>query len=107
VETSTTPSSSLFIPVSRLTDRLFQLVGGIGLLLMGMVLLTGGLKSFAGAALRRALVRFTGTPLKAFFSEALVTALVQSSSAMTMPVIGFVSAGRLTFPQALGVAQRS
>lgn len=86
-----------------LTDRVFQLLGGIGLFLMGMVLLTDGLKSFAGAALRRALVRFTGTPLKAFFSGALVTALVQSSSAMTVTVIGFVSAGMLTFPQALGV----
>lgn len=84
-------------------DVVFKLLGGIGLFLLGMVLLTDGLKSFAGAALRRALVRFTGTPLKAFASGALVTALVQSSSAMTVTVIGFVSAGLLTFPQALGV----
>lgn len=82
---------------------LFKLAGGIGLFLMGMVLLTDGLKAFAGDALRRALVRFTGTPAKAFLSGALVTALVQSSSATTVTVIGFVSAGLLTFPQAVGV----
>jgi phosphate:Na+ symporter len=85
------------------TSILFQLTGGIGLFLLGMVLLTDGLKAFAGEALRRALVRFTGTPWKAFGSGALVTALVQSSSATTVTVIGFVSAGLLTFPQALGV----
>lgn len=86
-----------------MTALIFKLAGGIGLFLMGMVLLTDGLKSFAGEALRRALVRFTGTPLKAFGSGALVTATVQSSSATTVTVIGFVSAGLLTFPQAVGV----
>ncbi|MBX3747295.1 MAG: Na/Pi cotransporter family protein [Verrucomicrobiae bacterium] len=86
-----------------MTSMVFQLVGGIGLFLMGMVLLTDGLKAFAGESLRVALVRFTGTPLKAFGSGALATALVQSSSATTVTVIGFVSAGLLTFPQAVGV----
>jgi phosphate:Na+ symporter len=81
----------------------FKLLGGIGLFLLGMVLLTDGLKAFAADALRRWLVRFTGTPFKAFSSGALVTAMVQSSSATTVTVIGFVSAGLLTFPQAVGV----
>lgn len=82
---------------------LFKLVGGIGLFLLGMVLFTDGLKAFAGQTLRRELVRFTGRPLKAFVSGALATALVQSSSATTITVIGFVSAGLLTIPQAVGV----
>ncbi len=86
-----------------MTELIFKLSGGIGLFLLGMVLLTDGLKAFAGEALRQALVRFTGTPLKAFGSGALVTLLVQSSSATTVTVIGFVSAGLLTFPQAIGV----
>lgn len=86
-----------------MTAMIFQLMGGIGLFLMGMVLLTDGLKSLAGEALRRALVRFTGTPYKAFASGALVTLMVQSSSATTVTLIGFVSAGLLTFPQAIGV----
>ncbi|MCL4800311.1 MAG: Na/Pi symporter [Burkholderiales bacterium] len=81
----------------------FQLLGGIGLFLMGMVLLTDGLKAYAGEALREALVRFTGTPYKAFVSGALVTLMVQSSSATTVTLIGFVSAGLLAFPQAMGV----
>jgi len=85
------------------TALLFKLVGGIGLFLMGMVLLTDGLKSFAGDSLRRALVRFTGRPSKAFAAGAVATSLVQSSSATTVAVIGFVSAGLLTFPQAVGV----
>lgn len=70
---------------------------------MGMVLLTDGLKAFAGEALRTSLIRFTGTPLKAFGSGALVTAAIQSSSATTVIVIGFVSAGLLTFSQTIGV----
>lgn len=81
----------------------FQLAGGLGLFLLGMALLTEGLRLLAGESLRRALVSFTGTPWKAFGSGALVTLLVQSSSATTVTVIGFVSAGLLTFPQALGV----
>jgi phosphate:Na+ symporter len=86
-----------------MTEMIFKLVGGIGLFLMGMVLLTDGLKAFAGDALRTWLVRFTGTPFKAFGSGTLVTLMVQSSSATTVTVIGFVSAGLLTFPQAVGV----
>jgi phosphate:Na+ symporter len=86
-----------------MTALTFKLLGGIGLFLLGMVLLTDGIKAFAGDALRRALVRFTGTPLKAFGSGALTTLAVQSSSATTITVIGFVSAGLIGFPQALGV----
>jgi phosphate:Na+ symporter len=84
-------------------DAAFKLLGGIGLFLLGMVLLTDGLKAYAGNSLRGALMRFTGTPLKAFGSGAMVTLLIQSSSATTVSVIGFVSAGLLTFPQAIGV----
>lgn len=81
----------------------FQLLGGIGLFLMGMTLLTDGLTAFAGDSLRRALLRFTGTPVKAFASGTLVTLLLQSSAATTITLIGFVSAGLVSFPQALGV----
>lgn len=68
-----------------------------------MTLLTDGLKTFAGDGLRQALVQFTGGPLKAFASGAQVTAMVQSSSATTVTIIGFVSASLLTFPQAVSV----
>jgi phosphate:Na+ symporter len=82
---------------------IITLLGGIGLFLLGMSLLTEGLKHLAGEALRRTLVTFTGKPFKAFASGALVTLMIQSSSATTLMVIGFVSAGILAFPQAVGV----
>jgi len=84
-------------------ETLFTFVGGIGLFLLGMNLLTDGLRGFAADWLRDRLMRFTGTPLKAFLSGAVATVMVQSSSATTVMVIGFVSAGLLTFPQALGI----
>lgn len=80
-----------------------NLLGGIGLFLLGMILLTDGLKAVAGEALRRVLSRFVRGPFSAIFSGAAVTILVQSSSATTLATIGFVSAGLLTFPQAVGV----
>jgi phosphate:Na+ symporter len=86
-----------------MTTMIFELLGGVGLFLLGMTLLTDGLRAFAGSALRDALVRFTGTPAKAFSSGVLVTLAVQSSSATTVTLIGFVSAGLITFPQAIGV----
>jgi phosphate:Na+ symporter len=80
-----------------------QTLGGIGLFLVGMVLATDGLKSAAGDALRRVLLRFTGGRIKALLSGAVATALVQSSSATTVATIGFVGAGLLTFKQSIGV----
>lgn len=85
-----------------MSSILFPFLGGLGLFLIGMKLLSDGLVAFAGSALRRALMRFTGTPFKAFVSGTLATALVQSSSATTVTIIGFVSAGLLTFTQAIG-----
>ena len=82
---------------------LLRLSGGIGLFLLGLVLLTDGLKAWAGESLRRVLLRFTGTPGRAFLSGFVITALVQSSSATTVALIGFVSAGLIAFPQAVGV----
>lgn len=84
-------------------EVIFPFVGGIGLFLLGMMLLSDGLVAFAGGNLKRALVRFTGTPYKAFVSGALATVMVQSSSATAVTLIGFVSAGLITFSQAIGV----
>jgi len=84
-------------------EILFGIFGGIGLFVLGMTLMTDGLKDFAGDYLRVALLKFTSTPLKGFFSGAFATAIVQSSSATTVMVISFVSAGLMSFSQALGV----
>jgi phosphate:Na+ symporter len=82
---------------------LSEILGGIGLFLLGMVLLTEGLKAVAGDSLRVVLSRFTGGPGRAFATGLGLTCLVQSSSATVLATIGFVSAGLLTFPQAVGV----
>lgn len=80
-----------------------QILGGVGLFLVGMILLSDGLKHAAGDALRRILAQFTGGRMKSLLSGVAVTTIVQSSSATTLTTIGFVSAGLLTFPQAVGV----
>lgn len=78
-------------------------MGGIGLFLLGMSIMTDGLKALAGPSLRTALGKAAATPLRGAFWGAIVTLLVQSSSAVTMTTIGLVSAGLLTFPQGLGL----
>ena len=72
------------------------LAGGVGLFLLGMSLMTDGLKLSAGIALKRILARSTETRLRGLGSGILVTALVQSSSAVTVAAIGFVNAGLLS-----------
>ncbi len=78
-------------------------LGGIGLFLLGMTVMTDGLKALAGSSLRTVLGKAAATPLSGAFWGAIGTLLVQSSSAVTMTTIGLVSAGLLTFPQGLGL----
>lgn len=82
---------------------LVAIAGGLGLFLLGMILLTDGLKALGGHALQHILKKFIAGPVSGVGWGAAVTALVQSSSATTLTTIGFVSAGLLTFPQAIGV----
>src|SRR5271165_1404436 len=80
-----------------------SILGGVGLFLLGMTVMTEGLKALAGSSLRTVLGKAAATPLSGAFWGAVVTLLVQSSSATTMTTIGLVSAGLLTFPQGLGL----
>lgn len=80
-----------------------NLIGGLGLFLLGMWLMTDGLKLAAGEALQSILQRWTRRPARAFSSGFLITALVQSSSATTVATIGFVNAGLMTLTQAIWV----
>ena len=86
-----------------MTHDLMRLAGGLGLFLLGMVVMTDGLRALAGDSLNRVLFRFTRSPYSGAASGAAVTALVQSSSATTVATVGFVTAGLLSFQQALGV----
>jgi phosphate:Na+ symporter len=85
------------------TVAALELFGGLGLFLLGIYHLTEGLKSLAGDSLRRALQTVVSGRFSAVASGALFTAAIQSSSATIFTVIGFVSAGLITFPQALGI----
>ncbi len=80
-----------------------ELIGGIGLFLIGMLLLTDGLQSVAGEALRSILQRFTRTRITSVVSGFAVTAAVQSSTITTLLVLGFVGAELLTFSSAIAV----
>jgi phosphate:Na+ symporter len=82
---------------------LLALFGGLALLLYGMQLSGEGLQRAAGGHLRHMLTSATRTRLSAVCSGALATAVIQSSSATTLMLIGFVSAGLVSFRQSLGV----
>lgn len=78
-------------------------IGGLGLFLLGMIVMTDGLKALAGEAIRKALMRFTRSPLSGAMTGAIGTAILQSSSATTVAAVGFVGAGLLGFSEALGI----
>lgn len=78
-------------------------LGGIGLFLLGMRLMTDGLTTAAGDTLRVILSAATRSRARAIFSGILITALVQSSTAVVFTTIGFVNASLLALPQAVGV----
>src|SRR5258706_11495726 len=82
---------------------LLALFGGLAVLLYGMQLIGEGPQRAAGGHLRQLLTSMTRTRLAAVASGALVTSIIQSSSATTLMLIGFVSAGLVTFRQSLGV----
>jgi phosphate:Na+ symporter len=82
---------------------LLTAAGGLGIFLLAMAMMTEGLKVFGGERLKRSLETWTSTPLRGVAAGALATALVQSSSAVTVATIGFVNAGILLLQHSLGV----
>ncbi|QDU73992.1 Na+/Pi-cotransporter [Bremerella volcania] len=83
--------------------EILQALGGLGLFLLGMSIMTEGLKSLADDRLRKILARSTSSPVSGVFTGAMTTALIQSSSATTVAAVGLVHVGLLTFAQSLGV----
>lgn len=78
-------------------------IGGIGLLLLGIVLMSEAIQRLAGPKFRKILSNLTGGRLKALFTGMFVTTVIQASSATAIATIGFVSAGLITIPQALAI----
>ena len=83
--------------------ELLQSIGGLGIFLLGMYVMTDALQALAGKMMRNVLMRFTHTPATGAISGAAATAILQSSSATTVATVGFVGAGLLGFSESLGI----
>lgn len=82
---------------------LWEVLGGLGLFILGMKSMSEGLQKLAGERLRRSVERVTGNRLTAALMGSCLASLLQSSSAASILVIGFVNAGLISIYQALGV----
>ncbi len=88
------------------TDIIFNvlyMLGGLALFLFGMHVLSGALEKLAGGNLEKWLEKLTSTPIKGVILGACVTAVIQSSSATTVMLVGFVNSGIMKLSQAIGV----
>lgn len=83
--------------------NLVRLAGGLALFIYGMTTMGTGLEQAAGAKLEKTLEKMTGNIFKALIMGMIVTAVIQSSSATTVMVVGFVNAGIMTLKQSVGV----
>ena len=82
---------------------LFQTLGGLGLFIFGMRIMSDGLKKVAGKKLRAVLSAVSSNRVLACVTGTAITSIIQSSSATSVMVVGFVDAGLLTLTQAVGV----
>ncbi|MGN0171076.1 MAG: Na/Pi cotransporter family protein [Lachnospiraceae bacterium] len=82
---------------------ILSLLSGVALFLFGMSLMGDGLKKAAGAKLELILYKLTSTPIKGVLLGSAVTAVIQSSSATTVMVVGFVNSGMMKVAQAMGI----
>ena len=82
---------------------ILELMAGLGLFMYGMKLMGDGLENAAGESLKRILEKVTSNPIKSVIVGAIVTAIIQSSSATTVMVVGFVNAGLMNLTQAAGI----
>lgn len=83
--------------------NIITLLGGLGFFLFGMCLLGDGLKRVAGSKLETILAKLTSTTFKGVLLGSLVTAVIQSSSATTVMVVGFVNSGIMKLANAIGI----
>ncbi|MGN1392806.1 MAG: Na/Pi cotransporter family protein [Succinivibrionaceae bacterium] len=89
--------------MSSYTITIFGLIGGLAMFLFGMNTMSDALQKVAGTRMKQILSALTKNPILGVFAGALVTTVLQSSSATTVMVIGFVSARLMPLPQAISV----
>lgn len=87
----------------ELMEIVLPLFAGLGLFLYGMTIMSDGLEKSAGNKLEKIIEKVSGNIFKGIFFGALVTCVVQSSSATTVMVVGFVNAGIMNLTQAIGI----
>jgi phosphate:Na+ symporter len=80
-----------------LTLDIWKLLAGLGIFLFGMLLIEESVKALSGRTFRRIIRQYTNGRVRAIGSGALVTALLQSSSAVSLVVLAFLDAGKSTF----------
>jgi len=86
---------------------IFRLCGGLAFFLYGITVMSSGLEKIAGGRLERILKKMTANPIKALIFGAGITAAVQSSSAVTVMLVGLVNSGIMKLSQAIGVIMGS
>ncbi|MCI8375862.1 MAG: Na/Pi cotransporter family protein [Lachnospiraceae bacterium] len=84
-------------------EMLFRFIGGLGMFLYGMNVMADGLQKSAGGSMRHLLGILTQNRILGILLGAIVTAVIQSSSATTVMVVGFVNAGLMNLTQAVGI----
>lgn len=89
--------------LTAFSQLIFELIGGLGIFLLGMKYMSEGMQAVAGSSLRRMIGAVTGNRFLAIIVGVVVTCVVQSSSITTVMVVGFVNSGVMSITQAIGV----
>lgn len=89
--------------LSEILKIVVPLLGGLGLFLYGMTVMSDGLEKSAGNKLEKIIEKLSGNVVKGVLVGAIVTVIVQSSSATTVMVVGFVNAGIMSLTQSIGI----
>jgi phosphate:Na+ symporter len=91
------------LPILMNQNLIFGLLGGLGLFLFGMKIMSEGLQKVAGSRMRKILAALTNNRIIGTLVGIAVTAIIQSSSATTVMVVGFVNAGLMSLVQSIGI----
>ena len=84
-------------------NDILSLFGGLGMFLFGMHLMSDGLEAAAGEKMKKLMEKLTSTTMKGVIIGTIITALIQSSSATTVMLVGFVNSGLMTLSQTVGI----
>lgn len=85
------------------TGNIISLFGGVAMFLFGMSVMGDSLKKVAGSKMEGILYKLAGNPVKGILLGTVVTAVIQSSSATSVMVVGFVNSGMMAVRQAIGI----